>query len=98
MITTPDEKREGSLGAPTRHALDWRNPEFYAEVSRAQIEANTTIVANPWGRIQGIVRIGSKPASGVPIRYMSDRMSIRDVSYVKEEGETKADAKGCFVI
>ena len=23
--------REGNLQAPTRHALDWRNPEFYAE-------------------------------------------------------------------
>jgi Fe-S oxidoreductase len=25
--------REGSLEAPTRHALDWRNPEFYNEES-----------------------------------------------------------------
>jgi Fe-S oxidoreductase len=24
-------KREGSLEAPTRHALDWKNPEFYSE-------------------------------------------------------------------
>jgi Fe-S oxidoreductase len=28
MATPP---REGSLQAPTRHALDWRNPEFYNE-------------------------------------------------------------------
>lgn len=26
-----NEKREGSLDAPTRHPLDWRNPEFYDE-------------------------------------------------------------------
>ena len=25
--------REGSLDAPTRHPLDWRNPEFYADAS-----------------------------------------------------------------
>ena len=25
--------REGNLQAPTRHALDWRNPEFYAEAA-----------------------------------------------------------------
>jgi len=25
--------REGSLDAPTRHALDWKNPEFYAQES-----------------------------------------------------------------
>ena len=26
-----DEQREGSLGAPTRHPLDWRSPTFYDE-------------------------------------------------------------------
>ena len=26
--------REGSLEAPTRHALDWRSPEFYDETDR----------------------------------------------------------------
>ena len=25
--------REGNLQAPTRHPLDWRNPEFYSEES-----------------------------------------------------------------
>ena len=29
----PDARREGSLEAPTRHALDWRAPEFYDEGS-----------------------------------------------------------------
>ena len=27
----PQGVREGSLGAPTRHPIDWRNPEFYDE-------------------------------------------------------------------
>ena len=27
----PQGAREGSLGAPTRHPIDWRNPEFYNE-------------------------------------------------------------------
>jgi len=31
MSTAPDASREGSLDAPTRHPLDWRNPEFYDE-------------------------------------------------------------------
>ncbi|MEK7261051.1 MAG: heterodisulfide reductase-related iron-sulfur binding cluster, partial [Pseudomonadota bacterium] len=32
MATPIDEgRREGSLQAPTRHALDWRNPAFYDE-------------------------------------------------------------------
>jgi glycerol-3-phosphate dehydrogenase subunit C len=33
MSETPTGQREGSLEAPTRHALDWRNPEFYDEGS-----------------------------------------------------------------
>jgi len=28
-----EAKREGSLEAPTRHPLDWKNPEFYDEKS-----------------------------------------------------------------
>lgn len=29
MTATTELRREGSLGAPTRHALDWRNPGFW---------------------------------------------------------------------
>lgn len=29
----PTEAREGSLEAPTRHALDWQNPEFWDEAA-----------------------------------------------------------------
>ena len=32
-MSPPGEKREGSLDAPTRHALDWRSDEFYDEQS-----------------------------------------------------------------
>ena len=31
MAVTNEGKREGSLDAPTRHPLDWRNPSFYDE-------------------------------------------------------------------
>ena len=31
MTPAADEPREGSLKAPTRHALDWRSPDFYDE-------------------------------------------------------------------
>jgi len=30
-VTASTTTREGSLQAPTRHALDWKNPEFYDE-------------------------------------------------------------------
>jgi glycerol-3-phosphate dehydrogenase subunit C len=33
MPAATESKREGSLEAPTRHALDWKNPDFYSEAS-----------------------------------------------------------------
>src|SRR3990167_6748741 len=33
MTPAGDDRREGSLQAPKRHALDWRNPGFYDEDS-----------------------------------------------------------------
>ncbi|MEA3410962.1 MAG: heterodisulfide reductase-related iron-sulfur binding cluster [Pseudomonadota bacterium] len=33
MATPTEGQREGSLEAPTRHPLDWRNPEFFDEGS-----------------------------------------------------------------
>ncbi len=33
MTDTPQSPREGSLDAPTRHPLDWKNPEFTDEKS-----------------------------------------------------------------
>ncbi|MHB8741791.1 MAG: heterodisulfide reductase-related iron-sulfur binding cluster [Sulfuricaulis sp.] len=39
MCPAIDERREGSLQAPARHALDWRNPEFYeATALMAELE------------------------------------------------------------
>ena len=33
MSTSQEGRREGSLDAPTRHPLDWKNPSFYDEQS-----------------------------------------------------------------
>jgi glycerol-3-phosphate dehydrogenase subunit C len=33
MSESPTGQREGSLEAPTRHPLDWQNPQFYEEAS-----------------------------------------------------------------
>lgn len=38
-MTTPTDKREGSLDAPTRHAIDWQSEDFYDESSlHAELE------------------------------------------------------------
>src|ERR1700744_87570 len=33
MSNAPTGGREGSLEAPTRHPIDWRNPDFYNEAA-----------------------------------------------------------------
>jgi len=72
------------------------HPELYAEVGRAAFEANPTITVKPWGRIEGVARIGSKLAAGEPIRYHSDRLGNPDVPRVSDSGQTKTDGRGRF--
>jgi beta-lactamase regulating signal transducer with metallopeptidase domain/thiol-disulfide isomerase/thioredoxin/protocatechuate 3,4-dioxygenase beta subunit len=74
------------------------SPESFAEADRAAFEANLAIVAKPWGRIQGVARVGSKPAAGAPIRYSADRFGDLDVPAIIDVGETTADAQGRFVL
>ncbi|WP_422923892.1 carboxypeptidase regulatory-like domain-containing protein [Singulisphaera sp. PoT] len=74
------------------------HPRFFAEVDRAAFEANATIVAKPWGRIEGVARIGSKPASGATIRSFADRLGNPDTPSISSASEQKADARGIFVI
>ncbi len=75
-----------------------RHPDFQGEVNRAAWEANSTIATKPWGRIEGVARVGTKPASGASIAYFADRRAIDQMPYVSESGETKADAEGRFII
>src|SRR5262249_46904277 len=67
------------------------HPEYYAEVPRPAFEADPTIGAKPWGRVEGVARIGNKPASGKSIRYFTDRLGNADVPAVLDSGRTKSD-------
>ncbi|APW62013.1 carboxypeptidase regulatory-like domain-containing protein [Paludisphaera borealis] len=80
----------------SRYALVVVHPECYAEVPRAAFEADSTIKALPWGRIEGTARIGSKPASGAAIRYGAERMAPGEpVAFYT--GTAMADEQGRFV-
>ena len=73
------------------------HPEFYAEVARPAFESDPTIIARPWGRIEGLARVGNRPAAESVIAYFGDRLGNQDVPIVFESGRTKADAIGKFV-
>ena len=74
------------------------HPAFYAEVGRAPFEADPTIRAKPWGRVEGVARVGGKAASGAAIRYFGDRLGNADVPYVMDSGNAQADDQGRFVL
>lgn len=74
------------------------HPEFHAEIDRSAFEANPMIVVKPWGRIEGVARVGASPAAGAVIRYRADRHSDQDDPYIRDDGETRADAHGRFAL
>ena len=74
------------------------HPDYYAEVNRAAFEADHPITTKPWGRIEGVARVGGKPASGAEIRHFADRMGNSDVPDIFDSGKTTADAEGRFVL
>jgi hypothetical protein len=73
------------------------HPGFYAEVNRPAFEADSTIATRPWGRVEGVVWIGGKPAGGEEIRYYGDRLGNSGVPYISVSGNARADAEGRFV-
>ena len=73
--------REGSLEAPTRHPIDWRNPDFYDEASARQ---------GAGARLRHLPRL---PALREPVQRVSRRCSTSiDESKTGEiDGVAKAD-------
>ncbi len=72
--------------------------DFYAEVDRTAFEANPTITARHWGRIEGVARVRGEPAPGASICYFGDRIHDPDVPDIFDSGEAKADDRGRFVL
>jgi beta-lactamase regulating signal transducer with metallopeptidase domain/protocatechuate 3,4-dioxygenase beta subunit/thiol-disulfide isomerase/thioredoxin len=74
------------------------HPDFYAEVSRAAFEADSTITARPWGRVDGGVKFRGKPVAGASIRYSADRLGDSVVPHIWDSGAAIADDRGRFVL
>jgi len=73
------------------------HPEFYAEAPRSVFEADSTISARPWGRVEGVVRSRNSPAASESVvRYSGDRLGNSDVPTVWESGHTTPDGDRRF--
>ena len=74
------------------------HPDLYAEVGRQDFEASSTITAKPWGRVEGVVYNGGKPAAGAAIGYFADRLGNFDIPHIYDSGKTRTDDEGRFVL
>ncbi|MDG3006067.1 carboxypeptidase regulatory-like domain-containing protein [Paludisphaera mucosa] len=72
------------------------HPEFYAEVDGAAFEADPTVKTQPWGRLEGVARIGGKLAVGVTIRYAAARLGVSENPSISNVEEVKADQEGRY--
>ena len=88
--------REGRYAFPPRAASAWIvavHDAGFAMRSPAELAASTEMVLAPWGRIEGVLRIGANPAPGQRVSaYLLDRRFPGSVSY-----DSQSDRDGRFV-
>src|SRR5690606_18726833 len=77
IVETDAEGRFSLLREPDAEGAHFAvivvHPDLFAEVDREAFEAEPTITARPWGRIEGVARIGDGPARGMEVGYLGNR-------------------------
>ena len=73
------------------------HPKFYGEFDRSAIQAHQVLTAKPWGRIEGVARVGSHLAPDTAISYFPDRLRGPGVPRVVAMGHSTTDVRGQFV-
>lgn len=98
--TGPDGRFELSAPQPrdSRVAIVVDHEAGYALVSAEELEANPEVVVQPWGRIEGVLRIGQTPAANrtVEIGIWGSEW-LWEWNLVSHNRSTKTDANGRFV-
>jgi hypothetical protein len=67
----------------------------YGEVLASKEQPATDVKLSPWGRIEGLVMMGDKPAVGMKLDLDQARW---DLGHFGERNKATTDAEGCFVI
>ncbi len=73
------------------------HPDGFAEVDRASFEANPNIVLRPWARVEGVVKLGGRPAPGAVVAAYADRLGNADVPSISDRSNAPTDGEGRFV-
>ncbi len=69
----------------------------YAEVPAGQIAASRAITVQPWGRVEGTLRIAGKPGAREPLELQPDVQLYQRDLQVSHTLEATTDASGTFV-
>jgi RNA polymerase sigma factor (sigma-70 family) len=87
-----DPAPDGPAVVVVQHALG------YAQLTREQLAKQEKVALQPWGRVEGVAKIGANPAAGATIDLT--RLPDFDDNYsflTRHDRETRADANGRYV-
>lgn len=95
-MATADEKGAFSFANPSaKYTLAIIHEKGYGEVKDEDFQAKPEIVARPWGRAEGVVMIGSKPA---PQEFVTiERAGGTGPHITFSLNDIKADQEGRFI-
>ena len=107
MPPAPKDHRTIKTGADGRFAFPQQEPPYTIVVLHDRGFAERTIDATPassyaltikpWGRVEGTLRLGSRPGAGEPVSLAYEQDGDTPKSIPWWSGKTKADASGRFV-
>jgi beta-lactamase regulating signal transducer with metallopeptidase domain len=70
----------------------------YARKSAEEVANSADLTLEPWGRVEGTVKVLGEPLANVPIRFTLDATDQHSMFYEFYEYDAKTDAEGRFTI
>src|SRR6185369_3282707 len=101
LATRTETDSEGHFTLPQRNGVQkivCGNKSGFAEVSPAQLAASARVTLQPWGRIEGIFKIGQLPRGNQTIWLANMHGPLGQLPPVQLFLDTKTDAEGRFVL
>lgn len=99
LVKTDSEGRFKLPALLPRPKLLAVHPEHgFAEISAEELAATGRLVLQPWGRIEGVMKIGSKVATNQEVALVNRSMGPGDWHLDFNEYKTRTDAEGRFTI
>jgi RNA polymerase sigma factor (sigma-70 family) len=93
-------EQTGALSIPKisdRYLVVAASDQYYGEATKEQLENTHTLQLAPWGRIEGMLKIGSQPAAGAEVELRSESSDRFPGIHITVQDQQKTDANGRFV-